>query len=71
MANATVESTLSAYTTGEADYLAFLDTERTRFEIGLAAADARHRLLLAAAALYRALGETVTDEALPDAPHHR
>ena len=74
LAATTVESTLASYTTGEADYLAFLDAERARFEIALAAVDARHRVLVASAALLRALG---TGDALdttgpvPDAPQDR
>lgn len=56
LAASTVESTLAAYTTGQADYLAFLDAERTRFQVQLAAADALHVYLTATAALERALG---------------
>ena len=64
---ATVESTLAAYTTGEADYLAFLDAERTRFEVELAAIDAFHQYLLAVAALERALGGALLPAS--DVPH--
>ena len=73
LAATTVESTLSSYTTGQADYLAFLDAERTRFEIALAAVDARHHVLVASAALLRALGAApradVVSDAIPGAPH--
>lgn len=56
LAATTVESTLASYTTGTVDYLAFLDAERTRFHVQLAAADALHSYLTAVAALERALG---------------
>ncbi len=68
LATTTVESTLASYTTGEADYLAFLDAERTRFEIALAAVDAHHHLLVASAALLRALGTEAADAL--DGPAH-
>ena len=55
-AQATVESVLAAYTTGEADYAAFLDAERTRFQLQLALEDALGRYLDATARLERALG---------------
>ena len=55
-AEATVESILAAYTTGQADYTAFLDAERTRFEIALGHDDAFARYLEATARLERALG---------------
>lgn len=73
LAATTVESTLAAYTTGEADYLSFLGAERTRFEVALAAVDAHHQMLLAVAALQRALGTDTVDAPapMPDAPHHR
>ncbi|WP_412060790.1 TolC family protein [Rubrivirga sp. IMCC45206] len=75
LAATTVESTLAAYTTGEADYLSFLGAERTRFEVALAAADAHHHVLVAVAALQRALGTDAIDAPAPApghaAPHHR
>jgi len=55
-AQATVESVLAAYTTGEADYAAFLDAERTRFQLQLGLEDALGRYLDATARLERALG---------------
>ncbi|MEP0546502.1 MAG: TolC family protein [Rhodothermales bacterium] len=55
-AQATVESVLAAYTTGEADYAAFLDAERTRFQVQLGLEDALGRYLDATARLERALG---------------
>lgn len=56
LASATVETILAGYTTGAVDYLAFLDAERTRFQVQLAATDAFHHYLVAMAALERALG---------------
>jgi outer membrane protein TolC len=55
-ADLTVESLLAAYTTGQVDYLAFLDAERTRFDLLVAAEEAAARLLDARARLDRALG---------------
>ena len=55
-AQATTESVLAAYTTGEADYAAFLDAERTRFQLQLALEDALGRYLDATARLERAVG---------------
>ena len=55
-ADATAESLLAAYTTGQVDYLAFLDAERTRFDLLVAASEAAARLLDARARLDRALG---------------
>jgi outer membrane protein TolC len=55
-AQATIESVLAAYTTGEADYAAFLDAERTRFQLQLALEDALGRYLDATARLERAVG---------------
>ncbi len=55
-AGATVETTLAAYTTGQVDYLAFLDAERTRFDVQMGAADAYYDYLTAVAALERAVG---------------
>lgn len=63
LAASTVESTLASYTTGAVDYLAFLDAERTRFQVQLAATDAVHHYLVAAAALERALGVAALDNA--------
>jgi outer membrane protein TolC len=57
-AQATVESVLAAYTTGEADYVAFLDAERSRFQVQLGLEDALGRYLDATARLERALGGT-------------
>lgn len=55
-ADATVESLLAAYTTGQVDYLAFLDAERTRFDLLIAAEESAARLLDVRARLDRALG---------------
>ncbi len=55
-AQATVESVLAAYTTGEADYTAFLDAERARFQVALGLEEALGRYLDATARLERALG---------------
>lgn len=55
-AETTVESTLAAYTTGQADFLTLLDAERARFELQMAEAEAESRYLIAAARLARALG---------------
>ncbi len=55
-AQATVESVLAAYTTGEADYAAFLDAERSRFQVQLGLEDALGRYLDTTARLERALG---------------
>ncbi len=54
----TVESVLSGYTTGAVDVLAFLDAERSRFQVQLGYVDALARRLAAAADLTRALGTT-------------
>ncbi len=56
LAETTVESTLTAYTTGQADFLTLLDAERARFELQIAEAEAEARYLTAAARLARALG---------------
>lgn len=56
----TVESVLSGYTTGAVDVLAFLDAERSRFQVQLGYVDALARRLAAAADLTRALGTTDT-----------
>jgi outer membrane protein TolC len=63
-AETTVEATLTAYTTGQADFLTLLDAERALFELRLMAAEASSRHGLAAARLARALG-LPTLEALP------
>ncbi|MEL7170978.1 MAG: TolC family protein, partial [Bacteroidota bacterium] len=55
-ANATVESVLAAYATGQADYGALLDAERTRFDLRLALDAACARYAHAVAALERTLG---------------
>ena len=57
-AQATVESVLAAYTTGEADYVAFLDAERSRFQVQLGLEESLGRYLDATARLERALGGT-------------
>lgn len=57
-AQATVESVLAAYTTGQADYIAFLDAERARFQIGLGREEAVARYLDAVARLERAVAQT-------------
>ena len=44
-AAAAVESVLAAYTTGQADYAAVLDAERTRFQVQLGREDALGRYL--------------------------
>jgi outer membrane protein TolC len=49
---------LAAYTTGEADYVAFLDAERSRFQVQLGLEEALGRYLDATARLERALGGT-------------
>ena len=49
-------SLLSAYTTGEAEFLTLLDAERTLFALRTGAEDATARLLAAIAALERAVG---------------
>ncbi len=61
-AQATVESVLAAYTTGEADYVALLDAERARFQVDLGLEDTLGRYLDVTARLERALGGI----ALPD-----
>jgi outer membrane protein TolC len=63
----TVESALSGYTTGTVDFLAFLDAERSRFQIQLGLVDARARLLDAAADLARAIGLSTPDALAPAA----
>lgn len=55
-ADATVESVLAAYTTGETDYTAFLDAERARLEIAVGYEEAFVRYLAAHARLERSLG---------------
>lgn len=60
---ATVASLLSAYTTGQSDFLALLDAERTLFALRTGAEEATARLLLTAAALERALGFSLADTA--------
>jgi outer membrane protein TolC len=56
-AQATVESLLAAYTTGQADLLDLLDAERTRFELAIGVEEARYRYLVALSELARAVGE--------------
>ena len=71
-AQATVESVLAAYTTGEADYAALLDAERTRFQLQLGLEDALHRYLGLTARLERALGvATLAERADAPAPAPR
>jgi outer membrane protein TolC len=79
-AQATVESVRAAYTTGEADYAAFLDAERSRFQVQLGLEEALGRYLDATARLERALGAAaftdlttgpMTAPALPEAPRRR
>jgi outer membrane protein TolC len=53
-----VESALAAYTTGQVDFLTFLEAERARFAVELGYVEARARRLRAAADLARALGLT-------------
>src|SRR5690606_15247838 len=55
-AASTAEATLAAYTTGQADFLALLDAERTLFEFRLMEAEVASRYGVAAARLARALG---------------
>ncbi|MEM9664690.1 MAG: TolC family protein [Bacteroidota bacterium] len=55
-ATATAESVRAAYTTGQVSYTAFLDAERTRFQLQLALEEAHGRYLHAHALLDRALG---------------
>lgn len=55
-AQATAESVLAAYTTGQATYTSVLDAERARFQISLGSEDARARFLDALARYDRALG---------------
>lgn len=61
-ADATVEATLSAYTTGRTDFLNLLDAERTTFSLRAGRADALIRYLKATARLERALGITSLDD---------
>ncbi|MEX2399905.1 MAG: TolC family protein [Rhodothermales bacterium] len=61
-ADATVEATLSAYTTGRTDFLNLLDAERTMFSLRTGRADALIRYLKAAVRLERALGITSLDD---------
>jgi len=65
-AETTVESTLTAYTTGQTDFLTLLDAERVRFELRLAEAEAEARTLIALARLARAVGVA----SLYDLPGH-
>lgn len=55
-AETTLEATLSAYTTGSADFLDLLDAERTLYNLRLQHIDTRARYLKTSAALERALG---------------
>ena len=61
-AAATVEATLSAYTTGRTDFLNLLDAERTLFALRTGYEDAFFRYLETAARLERALGVTALDD---------
>lgn len=61
-AETTLESTLSAYTTGRTDFLNLLDAERMLFTLRLESIDTRTRLLKTAAALERTLGIDDLDE---------
>lgn len=79
-AQATVESVLAAYTTGGADYVAFLDAERSRFQVQLGFEETLGRYLDATARLERALGRaalldlaegTTNAPALPEDPRLR
>jgi outer membrane protein TolC len=65
-AQSTVESTLAAYTAGQADFLLLLDAERTLLEIRLAEAEAVMRYQHAAARLARALGLFSLDDLPPE-----
>ncbi len=55
-ANATAEALLAGYTTGQVEYLAFLDAERARFEIQVGYEEALATYRDTVAALERALG---------------
>lgn len=63
-ARTTLEATLSAYTTGRADFLDLLDAERTLFQLRMDYEATYARYLTTAAELERALGRA----ALPDGP---
>ena len=70
-AEATVESLLAAYSTGQADLLDLLDAERTRFELAVGAEEARYRYLVALAELARAVGgagATAPEATAPETP---
>jgi outer membrane protein TolC len=56
-AEATVESLLAGYTTGQSALLDLLDAERTRLELAIGLEEARYRYLVAMAELTRAVGE--------------
>jgi outer membrane protein TolC len=65
-AQTTLESTLAAYTAGEADFPMLLDAERMLFELRLAQAEALLRHNHAAARLARALGLLSLDALPPE-----
>jgi cobalt-zinc-cadmium efflux system outer membrane protein len=62
-AETAVESLLSAYTTGQADFLALLDAERTLFALRTEAEASAARLLTTTAALERAVGLPLAEAA--------
>lgn len=64
-AESALESTFSAYTTGQTDFLDLLDSERTLFDLQMSREETIQRYLNAAAALERALGTTLSDVNAP------
>ena len=64
-AEVALESSLSAYTTGQTDFLNLLDSERTLFSLQMSYEEAVKRYLDATAALERALGTTLPEVDAP------
>lgn len=64
-AETTLEATLSAYTTGRADFLDLLDAERTLFQLTMSYEETLNRYLDATAALARALGMPLSEVDTP------
>ena len=60
-AETTLEASLSAYTTGQTDFLNLLDAERMLFNLRMGLQDSLARYLTMTAALERALGNTPPD----------
>ncbi len=61
-AEATIEATVSAYSTGRTDFLTLLDSERMLFTLNTGYEDARTRYALTAVQLERVLGITNLDQ---------